>query len=95
MGVIKKIGKFGLGGAVGSLIGVAGGLFLAPDSGTETQRKVRERIRTANVAGIEAQASKERELINRFRGETNDRGALADAETESNARLENRLAEFK
>jgi gas vesicle protein len=95
MGAFKKIGKFGLGGAIGSVIGVAGGLFLAPDSGSETQRKVRERIRTAKVAGIEAQASKERELIKRFRSGTNDHGALTDAETESNAKLESRLAEVK
>ena len=87
MGAIKKVVKFGLGGLIGSALGVAGGLLAAPSSGAETQRKVRERIDSAKVAGVEAQASKERELITRFRDGTNDKTALVDAESESRAKL--------
>ena len=95
MGAFKKIGKFGLGGVIGSVIGIAGGLFLAPESGSETQKKVRERIRTAKVAGVEAQASKERELIDRFRGGTSNGTALTDAAIESKAKLESKIAQIK
>jgi gas vesicle protein len=87
MGVIKKTFKFSLGGVLGAGLGVVGGLFLAPGSGAETQRKVRERIRAAKVAGVEAQASKERELIDRYRNEINDRQALSGAETASKEKL--------
>ena len=95
MGAIKKIGKFGLGGIIGSALGIVGGLLAAPASGVETQRKLRERIQTAKIAGVEAQASKERELINRFRDGTADKTALTGAEVESKAKLATNLAGIK
>ena len=91
MGTIKRIGKFGLGGAVGAIAGVVGGLFFAPDSGNETQKKVRERISLARAAGAEAQTSKERELIARFRSETNDQTAFIDAASETKTGSETKL----
>lgn len=94
MGLIKKTLKFGLGGVLGAGLGVVGGLFLAPESGAETQRKVRERLRAAKIAGVEAQASKERELIDRYRNETNNRGALTKAETASKEKLAAQLEQI-
>jgi gas vesicle protein len=95
MGAFKKAAKFGLGGLIGSALGLAGGLLAAPASGSETQRKLRERIDSAKIAGVEAQASKERELITRFRAGTDDKTALADAEAESRAKLTANLAGIK
>jgi len=95
MGALKKIGKFGLGGIIGSALGIAGGLLAAPASGSETQRKLRERIQSVKLAGVEAQESKERELINRFRDGTADKNALIEAEAESRARLATNVTESK
>jgi gas vesicle protein len=95
MGAIKKISKFGLGGLIGSAVGVVGGMLLAPESGEATQQKVRERIRDAKLAGVEAQASKERELIDRYRNETNNRGALTEAEIASKQKRDASIEQIK
>ena len=76
MGAIKKIGKFGLGGSdrLGHRCG-GRDVFRArfrlsdPEKGSRTDSHGQGR-RT------EAQASKERELIDRFRSGTNDKSAL-------------------
>lgn len=94
MGAVKRISKFGLGGLIGSAVGIASGLLLAPESGPETQKKVRERIRVAKIAGAEAQASKERELIDRYRAETNNQQALTKAEAASKQKLDSSLEQI-
>lgn len=81
MGVIKSVAKFVAGGAAGAATGAVAGLLLAPDSGPAFQRKLRERFRAARVAGAEAQAAKETELIRKYRLTVRDAGALEDAES--------------
>jgi gas vesicle protein len=80
MGVLKSLAKFGAGGAAGTATGAAAALIIAPDSGPELQRKLRERLRAAKTAGIEARAARENELIRKFRLTVNDAGALKDHE---------------
>lgn len=79
MGAMKRIVKFGAGGLVGAAIGTVAATLFAPQSGSELQRKVHQRLREARVAGAVAQAEKEEELIRRFRGNVDDPSALEEA----------------
>jgi gas vesicle protein len=85
MSLIGRAFKFTLGTATGVGIGAVVGLLVAPESGQDLQRNLRDRIRRAKVAGIEAKASKETELIQKFRAEVNDPQALRDLETSAKA----------
>jgi gas vesicle protein len=82
MGVLSRAFKFALGAAAGAGVGATAALLLAPESGQDLQRKLRERIRAARLAGEEAKAKKEAELIRKFRGEVSDPGALREVEAE-------------
>lgn len=82
MGVIRGIGKFVLGGVSGAAVGAAVAMIFAPDSGPELQRRLRARLQAAKMAGVEAQAAKERELIRKYRLTVNDGGAFKDHETQ-------------
>lgn len=83
MGLIKSVAKFTAGGVTGAAAGAVAGLLLAPDSGPAFQRRLRERFRAAKVAGAEAQAAKETELIRKFRLSVNDAAALNDVEAQA------------
>jgi gas vesicle protein len=72
--------KFTVGGMTGAAVGGVAALLLAPDSGPEFQRKLRERIQTAKSAGLQAKADKEAELIRKFRTEVSDPVALKGVE---------------
>jgi gas vesicle protein len=78
MGAIDRLAAFGIGGVIGAALGSAAAALLAPQSGSELQRKVHERIRLARIAGAEAKAEKEEELIRRFRGSVDSPVALED-----------------
>lgn len=82
MGFMARTAKFTLGGISGAALGAAAALLIAPDSGPELQRKLRERIATAKVAGIQAKADKEAELVRKFRTEVGDPAALQDVEAQ-------------
>lgn len=83
MGVIRSVGKFVLGGISGAAVGATAAMLVAPDSGPELQRKLRARLHAAKMAGVEAQAAKENELIRKYRLTVNDTGALKDSEEQA------------
>jgi len=72
--------KFTVGGMTGAAVGGVAALLLAPDSGPGFQRKLHERIQTAKVAGLQAKADKEAELISKYRTEVSDPVALKEVE---------------
>ena len=82
MGLIARTMKFALGGMTGAAAGAAVALLIAPESGPELQRKLRERIAAAKVAGLHAKADKEAELVRKFRAEVGDPAALQDVEAQ-------------
>lgn len=90
MGAAKRLMKFGLGGVLGAAVGTAVGILFAPQSGDELKEEVAERVRAAQVAGAEAQAAKEAELVQKFRVEVGDPDALQRVAIQ--ARVERREA---
>jgi gas vesicle protein len=82
MGTLGRIGAF-LGGALlGAGVGAAIAMLTAPQSGDQFRRDVERRVDQVKVAGLEAQARTEDELIRRFRAETGDQAALREAEAQ-------------
>lgn len=80
MGAAMRIVKFGVGSVIGFVLGAAASMLAAPRGGDETRKEIAERLKAAQVAGIEAQAAKEAELIGRFRAEVGDATALREEE---------------
>jgi gas vesicle protein len=78
MGAMKRLAKFTGGGVVGAAIGSVTATLLAPQSGSELQRKLRDRLMQAKLAGVTAKAEKQEALILRFRGSVNDPNALEE-----------------
>lgn len=83
MGVIGSLVRFGKGGVLGAAIGAAAGLLLAPGSGRENRTALAERIQRTRMAGVDAKAATEQDMITRYRGKVNDTGALSEAEFQS------------
>jgi gas vesicle protein len=83
LGVIKNALKFTAGGATGLIAGAVAGLVLAPKSGEDLHLSLRERLRRARLAGVEAKAQKQEELIQKFRTEVNDHEALSETQAQS------------
>lgn len=83
MGTIKRFVKFTSGSLLGGAVGTVTATLLAPQSGHEFQRRIRDRIRRAQLAGAVAKAEKEDELIARFRGSVVDPTALEEERTRS------------
>jgi gas vesicle protein len=83
MAVIKSLAKFVVGSATGAATGAATAMLLAPESGRDLQRHLRERIHSAKVAGVEAKATKENELIRKYRLIVCNEGALKETEAHS------------
>ncbi len=85
MTVIARIVKFGLGSAIGAAAGGAAAYVFAPQSGGELTGKIKSRLADARLAGVEAKAAKERELIARFRTSVHDPTALQTDEMAAHA----------
>ncbi|MGH2548335.1 MAG: YtxH domain-containing protein [Thermomicrobiales bacterium] len=83
MGVFSGLVRFGKGGVLGAAIGAAAGLLLAPGSGKETRSAMSERIQRTRLAGVDAKADVEQDLIQRFRGKVSDTSALSEEEFRS------------
>ncbi len=75
--------KFGLGTLVGATVGTAAAFLLAPQQGSELQRKISNKIKEAKLAGEEAQAAKHEELIRQFQGTVDDPSALEGVRAKS------------
>lgn len=80
MGAGKRLVRFGSGSVLGAGIGAAAAILFAPQSGDEMTGRLLDRLRQARLAGAEAKAAKEDELIRKFRGEVDDPTALRDEE---------------
>src|SRR3954447_9923262 len=83
MGLFQRAFKFTAGGLTGAAVGATVAVLLAPESGQDLQRSIRERIRAAKIAGAEAKAAKEAELVRKFRVEVSDPAALRDLEEQT------------
>ena len=83
MGAAKRLMKFGIGGLLGAGVGAAIGILFAPQSGDELKEQMADRLREAQVAGAEAKAAKEEELIHKYRAEVGDPDALQHVETQA------------
>ncbi len=78
MGSGRRFLRFAAGGVVGFVGGVLGAVLLAPESGGDTRRKIERRVQEAKVAGVEAQAAAQQELIDKYRASTGMSTALED-----------------
>src|SRR3712207_74750 len=83
MGAGKRFLRFSGGGVLGAAIGTAVAILFAPQSGDELKGRLWDRIRAARLAGAEAKATKEDELIRKYRAEVNDPAALQEEETKA------------
>ena len=77
--------KFTSGGLFGAGIGTALAILFAPQSGDVLRIRVNERLRLAQLAGIEAQAETEAAIIARYRAKMGNATALTDLENRNNA----------
>jgi gas vesicle protein len=81
MGMLGRLGAFLGGGILGAGVGAAIAVLSAPQSGDDLKKDVARRIDLVKMAGVEAQARTEEELIRQFRAQVNDPNALRDDET--------------
>ncbi|MDQ2651586.1 MAG: hypothetical protein M3Z20_00965 [Chloroflexota bacterium] len=82
MGILGRLGAFVGGGLLGAGIGAAIAVLNAPQSGDDLRKGVERRVGLVKMAGVEAQARTEEEMIRHFRAQVNDPGALRDDETQ-------------
>ena len=94
MGALGRIGAFIVGGALGAGVGAVVAMLVAPQSGDEFVESVERRIDQVKVAGLEAQARTEEDLIRRFRAETGDPAALRDQETQTRVETAQAIADI-
>jgi gas vesicle protein len=80
MGAGTRLLKFGSGGLLGAAVGTAVAVLWAPQSGAELKGRIADRLRRARLAGAQAKAEKEDELIRKFRVEVEDPEALREEE---------------
>lgn len=78
MEAIKRMFKFGLGGAFGAAIGVGVASLFAPQKGEDLQSASRSFLSEVKQAGEQAQQETEARLAERFRVQVGDRKALTD-----------------
>jgi gas vesicle protein len=88
MSLIKRTLKFTAGGITGAAVGALAGLMVAPESGHDFQQSLRDRLRRSKVAGAEARAATQNELIRKFRAKVNDESALKEVEVRTNEQRE-------
>lgn len=78
MEAVKRVFKFGLGGAFGAMIGAGVASLLAPQRGEEFQATSRAFLDEVKSEGERARQATEAELAERFRIQVNDDKALTD-----------------
>jgi len=76
---IKRLFTFGVGGALGTAVGVVMASFLAPQSGKELQNATQKFVGEVKAAGDAAQAETEAQLKARFQQKVNDATALNES----------------
>jgi len=80
---MSRIGRFTRGGIFGVALGSAIGLLAAPGTAEETRSNVADRIQKVRKAGVDAQAAKTQEFIQRYRMMTQDGTALKETEDQT------------
>jgi gas vesicle protein len=82
MGMFGRLGAFIGGGLLGAGVGAAIAVLNAPQAGDDLRKGVVRRVDLVKMAGVEAQARTEEEMIRHFRAQVNDPNALRDDETQ-------------
>ena len=83
MGAMRRLVRFGRGSLIGAGLGTAAAILFAPQSGDELKGRFIDRLREVRLAGAQAKAAKENELIQRFRAGVEDPEALRAEEEAS------------
>lgn len=78
MEAIKRIFKFGMGGAVGAAIGAGVAALMAPKRGDVLRQETQEFVSQVKTDGDAAKAAKEQEMMNRFRSQVHDNTAFTE-----------------
>jgi gas vesicle protein len=94
VGALGRIGAFIFGGLLGAGVGAAVAMLAAPQSGEELRGEIDRRVDRAKIAGLEAQARTEEDLIRRFRAEINDPTALRGQEAIARVETAQAIAEL-
>lgn len=81
MEAVKRILKFGIGGAFGALVGAGIAGMLAPQKGEQLQANTREFVANVKSEGETARASTERRLAEKYRTQVDDQTALTGTTT--------------
>lgn len=76
MEAVKRIFKFGAGGALGAAIGASVAGFLAPQRGDSFQANTRSFVTEVKTEGERAKAATEAALAEKFRQQVDDDKAL-------------------
>lgn len=74
----KRLLSFGIGGAIGTAIGMVVGSLMAPQSGKDLQKTTGAFVDEVKRAGDIAQANTEAQLKARFQERVNDPTAFSD-----------------
>jgi gas vesicle protein len=78
MEAIKRVFKFGMGGALGAAIGAGIAALLAPKRGEEIQQESMAFVEQVKAEGEAAKLAREQEMMNRFRSQVNDPTAFTE-----------------
>jgi gas vesicle protein len=89
---MSRMGRFTKGGIFGVALGSAIGLLAAPGTAEETRSNVADRIQKVRRAGVDAQAAKTQEIIQRYRMKTHDGTALKATEDQTTSERVVKLA---
>jgi len=89
---MSRMGRFTKGSIFGVALGSAIGLLAAPGTAEETRNNVADRIQKVRKAGVDAQAAKTEEFIQRYRMKTHDGTALIATEEQSKSEQAVKLA---
>jgi gas vesicle protein len=92
--LIRSTIKFAAGAGTGLVVGAIAGLMVAPESGDDLHLSFKERIRRAKLAGAQAKAAREEELIRKFRAGVNDPNALRDEEQKARVERDQAVSEL-
>lgn len=78
MEAIKRVFKFGMGGALGAAIGAGVAALMAPKRGEELQQESMALVNEIKAEGEAAKLAKEQEMMNRFRSQVHDSAAFTE-----------------
>ncbi len=79
----KRLFTFGVGGAIGTAVGMIVGSLMAPQSGKDLQKSTGQFVDEVKRAGDIAQAQTEAQLRERFKDRVNDPTAFGGTSTPS------------